>query len=72
MAQHLHVRHILVGHKFEAEDLIKKLSSGTPFAQLAERFSTCSSAKNGGDLGKVPIQKLDPDFLEGVEHLKLN
>ena len=44
-------KHILVEQKFEAEDLVKKLDSGEKFETLAKDFSTCGSAKEGGNLG---------------------
>ena len=46
-------RHILVKSKEEAEKLKQRLSSGEDFGKLAKKYSTCSSAKKGGDLGEV-------------------
>eukprot|EP00871_Galdieria_phlegrea_P001141 jgi/Galph1/2027/GphlegSOOS_G704.1 len=34
------------------------------FAELATRFSECSSAKRGGDLGWFPRGKMEPKFQE--------
>jgi parvulin-like peptidyl-prolyl isomerase len=62
----IHVAHILVGQKFEAEDLLRKLSEGKPFDELARKFSKCPSAANGGDLGEVDGRRLDADFLEAA------
>lgn len=69
-AKTYHVAHILVKHSYEAEDLLKKLEQGSAFEDLATKFSTCSSAKNKGDLGPIPFGKADPDFEEAVEQLK--
>lgn len=44
-------KHILVEQAYEAEDLIKKISNGAKFEELAKDFSMCPSSKNGGDLG---------------------
>jgi peptidyl-prolyl cis-trans isomerase C len=44
-------KHILVHHEYEAKDIIKKLSEGTSFEELAKDFSECPSGKEGGDLG---------------------
>ncbi len=66
----MRVRHILVKHKYEAEDLLRLLQSGHDFAALAKKYSQCSSAKEGGYLGDLKGKKLDPDFLEAVEILK--
>jgi len=46
-------RHILVKTKEEAEKLKQRLANGEDFDQLAKKFSTCPSAKKGGDLGEV-------------------
>jgi len=43
--------HILVETEHEAQDLVKKLTSGTSFEQLAKEFSKCPSSRNGGLLG---------------------
>jgi peptidyl-prolyl cis-trans isomerase C len=62
--------HILVKTKEEAEDVIKQLDQGKPFADLAREKSTDTSAKEGGDLGWfVPEQMVDP-FAETVQKLK--
>ena len=64
--------HILVSAKFEAEDILRKLNEGAEFAILAKKFSSCSSAANGGDLGEIKITKADPEFEEAVLALKPN
>ncbi len=54
-------RHILVKQKDEAEKLKQRLLSGEKFDVLARKYSTCSSAKRGGDLGEIrPGQLLKP------------
>lgn len=45
-------RHILVKDLQLAEKLKKQLDDGADFAQLAKKFSTCNSAKQGGSLGE--------------------
>lgn len=54
------VRHILVKDKDQAEQLKKKILSGADFAKIAKQFSTCNSAKRGGELGEVKKGKLVP------------
>lgn len=66
----IHVRHILVKQKFEAEDIQKKLQAGSKFEELAKKFSTCGSAANGGDLGAVDSRRFVPEFAEAAEQLK--
>ena len=51
-------RHILVKNKDEAEKLKQRLSSGEKFDGLAKKYSTCSSAKRGGDLGEIRLGQL--------------
>ena len=51
-------RHILVKTKEEAEGLKQRLAKGEDFAKLAKKYSTCNSAKRGGDLGEVRPGKM--------------
>ncbi len=67
----IHVKHILVQHSYEAEDLLRKIQSGESFEKLAERFSNCPSAKQGGDLGPIDSRRLDSVFVEAAEALNV-
>jgi peptidyl-prolyl cis-trans isomerase C len=67
-----HVRHILVRHRYEVDDLIKKLQAGAEFTELARKFSTCPSAPTGGDLGDLRLGQADIDFEEAALALKEN
>ncbi len=51
-------RHILVKTKEQADALKKRLAQGADFASLAKQYSTCSSAKKGGQLGEFPPGKM--------------
>jgi len=46
-------RHILVKSKQEAEQIKQRIAKGEDFAKLAKKYSSCNSAKKGGDLGEV-------------------
>lgn len=54
------VRHILVKDKEMCEQLKKKILSGADFAKVAKQYSTCNSAKRGGELGEVKKGQLVP------------
>lgn len=47
------VRHILVKTTEQAQALKDQLAQGADFAKLAKKYSTCPSAKKGGELGEV-------------------
>jgi peptidyl-prolyl cis-trans isomerase C len=67
----IHVSHILVTYQYEAEDLLKKIAEGVPFPELAQRYSTCPSGKQGGDLGPVESRRLDEDFASAAIKLSV-
>ena len=45
-------RHILVKTRQQADDILRQLHNGADFGQLAKKFSTCPSKRNGGSLGE--------------------
>lgn len=59
-------KHILVDQEFEAQDLMKKLSAGESFEQLAQDFSKCPSGQKGGDLGTFRSGMMVKPFEEAV------
>ncbi len=65
-------RHILVEQEYEAKDLIKKLSEGKSFEDLAKSFSKCPSSRNGGDLGEFGKGRMVPSFEEAAFALEIN
>ncbi len=68
----MHLAHILVEHKYEAEDLLRKLASpGAEFGELAKKFSRCSSNSRGGDLGEIELHRLDDDFADAARNLSV-
>jgi peptidylprolyl isomerase/peptidyl-prolyl cis-trans isomerase C len=66
----VHASHILVRHQYEAEDILTKLRGGDSFEELARKWSMCSSAKVGGDLGPAPSHRFHEDFLDAYLLLK--
>jgi peptidyl-prolyl cis-trans isomerase C len=65
-----HARHILVDSEEKAREMITELDSGASFEQLAEKNSSDSSAKEGGDLGWFAPSRMVKPFADAVEKLK--
>ena len=63
--------HILVNAKYEADDLLRKLAGGAEFSELAKKFSSCTSAKSGGDLGPIRLGKAHEEFETACLELKI-
>lgn len=55
-----------------AETLIDRIKKGEQFADLAKEYSSHASAVNGGDLGYLHQDMLDPAAQTAVDKLKLN
>ena len=72
----LESRHILVKTEAEAKAIIIELDKAAKkedkFAELAKTKSTDSTAQNGGYLGKVPADKLVPEFTAAAKALAKN
>ena len=64
-------RHILVEQEYEAQDLVKKLSEGSTFEDLAKKFSKCPSGQRGGDLGEFKRGRMIPAFEEAAFDLSV-
>jgi len=58
----VHARHILLKTEDEAKAVIKELSGGADFADLAKKKSTGPSGPNGGDLGYFGKGQMVPEF----------
>ena len=65
-----HARHILVGSKEKADQLIKKLKGGAKFEDVAKAESTDNSKTSGGDLGWFTATRMVPPFAAAVKALK--
>lgn len=52
MAKTAAALHILVKEEALAKNLLAQLEKGSNFQQLAKKYSTCPSGRNGGDLGE--------------------
>jgi peptidyl-prolyl cis-trans isomerase SurA len=54
----------------QAEKILKEAKSGADFAALAAKYSTDSSAKEGGDLGYLKKGEILPEFEAALQQLK--
>ncbi|AKJ64150.1 peptidylprolyl isomerase [Kiritimatiella glycovorans] len=50
----------------EAEKVKAKLDAGADFAEMAEKYSTCPSGKEGGSLGSFAKEQMVPAFSEAA------
>jgi parvulin-like peptidyl-prolyl isomerase len=72
----VHARHILVKTEDEAKKIIKELQGlkgdklKTKFIELAKKYSTGPSGKNGGDLGYFAKGQMVPAFNDKVFNMK--
>jgi parvulin-like peptidyl-prolyl isomerase len=57
--------------KAKAEDLRKRLDGGESFAKLAADFSTASSKANGGLIGPINHDELDPRLQKILDAMKV-
>jgi peptidyl-prolyl cis-trans isomerase C len=62
MARTAAALHILVKHKEQADDILEQLNKGSKFQTLAKKYSSCPSAKKGGDLGEFKKGQMVPAF----------
>jgi peptidyl-prolyl cis-trans isomerase SurA len=57
--------------KAQAEELVKKARSGTPFSSLAKEFSKGPNADAGGDLGIVNPSLLLPEVASVLQKMNV-
>lgn len=61
--EEVHARHILVADEAKASELIKQISAGAKFEDIAKSSSLDPGSKdNGGDLGFFPKDAMVPEF----------
>lgn len=70
-AEQVRVRHILVEHQYEFDDVKRKLDQGEAFEDLAMKFSTCPSKRSGGDLGAFGRGRMVEAFEDAAFALKV-
>jgi peptidyl-prolyl cis-trans isomerase C len=55
-------RHILVDSEEQCQTIKDKIEGGADFSALAQKHSSCSSGKQGGDLGEFSPGMMVPEF----------
>ena len=65
-------RHILVENQYEVDDILKKISEGESFEDLAAQFSKCPSGKSGGDLGTFGKGQMVKPFEDAAFSLEID
>ncbi len=64
--------HILVDSRETAEKLLEMIRSGeSSFEDAAGKYSTCPSAKNGGNLGDFATGQMVPEFEQACDALEV-
>jgi parvulin-like peptidyl-prolyl isomerase len=69
-SEEVRVRQILVNDETLANDIVKKLKSGTPFGDLSAEYSRAPNAKRGGEIGFVSRGDLPKMFEEEIFRLQ--
>ena len=68
--EEVRVRQILVNDENLANEIVKKLKSGTPFGDLSAQYSRAPNAKRGGEIGFVSRGDLPKMFEEEIFRLR--
>ena len=68
--QEVHLRHILVNTRQEADAILSQLRAGTAFETLAQQRSIDTTAGRGGDLGFLSKDEMNPAFQPVVFGMK--
>lgn len=71
MVSKVRVSHILVEKQSKALEIAKELKNSGNFADLARKYSTCPSAKRGGDLGFFGRGQMVKEFEQAAFGLKV-
>lgn len=64
-------RHILLEDREDAEEVLKRLSEGEKFEDLARDVSECDTSKDGGELGVFYTGDMVPEFERALYHIKV-
>ncbi len=65
-------RHLLVDSEEKCNEIKAQIEAGADFAEMAQKYSSCPSGKNGGDLGSFGPGMMVPEFDAVVFSAPLN
>ncbi len=65
-------RHILVATEEKCNELKNEIIAGADFADIARKYSSCPSSRQGGDLGEFGPGVMVPEFDKVVFSAPLN
>ncbi len=71
MKKKISALHILVENSYQCDDLLKKIDDGVSFEKLAQDYSTCNSASEGGSLGEFGKGMMVKPFEDAAFSLKV-
>lgn len=71
-AKEVRASHILVESKAEALEIKKLIEDGAAFSEMAAKYSSCPSGKDGGDLGYFQKGQMVKEFETAAFTLPLN
>ncbi|WP_123052616.1 peptidylprolyl isomerase [Clostridium sp. JN-1] len=65
-------RHILVNTEQKANDVLKEINDGMSFEDAAQKYSSCPSKAQGGNLGKFTRGQMVPEFEDVAFSIDVN
>lgn len=65
-------RHLLVESEAKCNEIKAQIEAGADFAEMAKKYSTCPSGRDGGDLGEFGRGMMVPEFDKVVFSAPLN
>ncbi len=65
-------RHMLVDTEAQCETLKQQIEAGADFAEVAKKYSSCPSGRQGGDLGSFAPGQMVREFDQVVFNEELN
>lgn len=69
--QMVSAKHILVETKEKAEEIAKEINDGVSFEEAAQKYSSCPSKGQGGNLGRFAKGQMVPEFENEAFNLEI-